>query len=830
MDDQNTELELAAAFIRHTGTNIFLTGKAGTGKTTFLKSIQQDCAKRLIVTAPTGVAAINAGGVTLHSFFQLPFGPYVPGSDSYSHDSRNRFSREKQGIIRSLDLLIIDEISMVRADMLDAVDVVLRRYRDNDAPFGGVQLLLIGDLQQLAPVVKENERAIIEQYYASPYFFSSNCLGSAGLVTIELEKIYRQTDRRFINLLNNVRDNRLDQETLQELNRRYQPEGHGSDCHGYVTLCTHNRQADRINNEHLSALPNPVHQFSATVEGDFPEHSFPTASSLELKLDAQVMFIRNDSSPEKRFYNGKIGSICRIGPEEVWIRCPDEEDPIVLEPSTWENFKYSLDAEKGEIRAEKMGSFSQYPLRLAWAMTIHKSQGLTFDKAIIDAQAAFTHGQVYVALSRCRSLEGVILRSPLLEKSVQTDPTVLDFVDQVRGTRPDHQLLAAEQRRYQQRLLLECFDFHRLRSLLLHYTRLLQQHAHQLVMVNGVDAAAMCRAVSEEICTVGENFQRQLHGLFQEDCPPVRDSVVLERLGKASVYFEERLTTLLLTPLERQQLDTDNKAIARQVARHLQRLQTMGREKLAAVISLRNGFSPTDYLRSIATVAMDQGQQQKKKSAYLYTEKEIAHPELFAQLKEWRTRTASEEGRPAYQVLHQKTLVQLAVHLPSTIDRLKEVKGIGDKLSQRYGEELVSLIKTYRSTHGIDAVQLPERQEPKKSTQSQMNTREQTLLLFEQGLTVSEIAEQRSLTKSTIEGHLAFWVAEEKINLDGLVAAEKRKQIEQAFQQQGTASFAAVKQRLGKDVSYGEIKLVYAHINGQCDKETEAGKEGAHER
>jgi DNA-directed RNA polymerase subunit F len=815
MKSGNSELELANAFVQSTGSNLFLTGKAGTGKTTFLKNIKQTCPKRLVVTAPTGVAAINAGGVTLHSFFQIPFGPYVPDSEGYNQSNRHRFSREKQNIIKSLDLLIIDEISMVRADMLDAVDAVLRRYRRNEAPFGGVQLLAIGDLQQLAPVVKESDRSILNQFYESPYFFSSNSLRSTRMFTIELKKIYRQSDDHFIELLNKVRDNNLDPAAQEELNKRYQPDFQTADTSGYITLCTHNRQADRINEARLEALSGKAYSFTAEIDGEFPEHSFPTAATLDLKSDAQVMFIRNDPTPEKRFYNGKIGRIVAMNNDEITVQCPGDAYPIVIKPSVWENIEYILDVEEGEVREKKKGSFSQHPLRLAWAITIHKSQGLTFERAIIDAQAAFTHGQVYVALSRCRTLEGVVLSSPIAGKSIQTDAAVLNFVRQAQEEQPTQQQLKVEQNRYQQRLLLECFNFKPLRSVLHRFVSTLGKFRTSLVVIGVEDVLGMCHPIWDEICSVGDNFQRQLEGFFQENNLPEQDPVILERLNKASGYFDEKLVMLFITPFQQVSIETDNKEIRKTVTNILKRLHSIGAEKLAAVQSCKDGFSPQQYLRSISAAAVEAPPQKKQKVSSLYLENDVAHPKLFEKLKQWRTQKAAEEDLLAYQVLHQKTLVQIAVYLPITITDLKAIKGIGNKLAERYGEEIVTLIGDYRKDHDINEVVLPAKPEPKETDEPSGKTKDQTLSLFEQGLTIEEISGKRSLTKSTIEGHLAFWVAEGKIAVNRLVADDKREQIEKALQQEGGKSFREVKEILGGDVSYGEIKIVQASLKSQ---------------
>ena len=413
----NQDLQLAFDFVKYTNRNIFLTGKAGTGKTTFLHDLKKSSPKRMIVVAPTGVAAINAGGVTIHSFFQLPFHPYIPsfylpennpGKQPEQKDFTGyKMSREKINIIKSLDLLIIDEISMVRADTLDAVDYALRRYKIHYLPFGGVQLLMIGDLQQLAPVVKDEDREIINKYYDSSFFFGSRALCSTDYVTIELKHIYRQNDQVFINLLNKVRDNHVDSDVLSELNKRYIPDFDPDSDGGYITLTTHNYQAQMLNDSKLEKLPGRPHSFKATIKDEFPEFSYPTASELILKEGAQVMFVKNDISRDKLFFNGKIGKVETFEDDIIVVKCPDDDFPIRVEMAEWQNMKYTLDEETKEIQETVIGTFTQYPLKLAWAITIHKSQGLTFDRAVIDACAAFAHGQVYVALSRCRTLNGL---------------------------------------------------------------------------------------------------------------------------------------------------------------------------------------------------------------------------------------------------------------------------------------------------------------------------------------------------------------------------------------------------------------------------------------
>ena len=817
MKTTNPELQLAGEFVRDTGFNLFLTGKAGTGKTTFLRTLKKNSHKRLVVTAPTGVAAINAGGVTLHSFFQLPFGPFLPGSETTRR--QYRFSSEKIGIIKSLDLLVIDEISMVRADLLDGVDSVLRRYRRSNLPFGGVQLLMIGDLFQLPPVVKAEDWRLLHQTYASPYFFSSTALGNTEMVTIELQHIYRQADSHFIDLLNRVRSNRLDRSALQELNTRHIADFVPAGSDGYITLGTHNRIADTINDSRLGALPQKIHTFEAEIEGDFPEHTYPTAATLDLKTGAQVMFVRNDSSPEKRYFNGKIGTITRFTGKDIRITCPDDSEEIKVEPATWENIEYTLDRETLEITENKIGAFRQYPLRLAWAITIHKSQGLTFDRAIIDAQAAFAHGQVYVALSRCRTFEGMVLSTPLSLTAIKTDPAVLGFSEKTQQNFPSVDQLGAAKIRYQQQILLECFDFKRLRSLLHRMVSLLLENPGLIHVSGGDDIRELQKKTEADICTVGDNFLRQLRGLFPASTLPAADAVVVERITKASAYFQDTIASGLGKPISHLQIDTDNKELRKKVNNALKRLKEEIAVKLAAMQCCEDGFSPSRYFRAVSAAEINTGKKKEKVKAATYGEADIAHPELFETLKDWRSRKAEEEGVARFQVMHQKPLIQIAVNLPDTLPALKGIKGIGKLLAERYGQELVTLVGTYRRQHKIEAVTLPTPTPvdtpPREQKKPRIDTKQVSLELFEKGLTISQIAEARGLVFSTIEGHMAHWVEAGKVAINLLLPSEKRHTIERELSRLQGKPFGEIKQALGADVSYGEIKLVQAHLKGR---------------
>ncbi|MCU0598440.1 MAG: helix-turn-helix domain-containing protein [Desulfobacterales bacterium] len=815
----NPELQLAEEFVRHTNCNIFLTGKAGTGKTTFLHAIQKKTHKRMVVTAPTGVAAINAGGVTLHSFFQLPFGPFVPGGEV--PNGQHRIRREKVNIIRSLDLLVIDEISMVRADLLDGVDSVLRRYRRSDLPFGGVQLLMIGDLQQLSPVVKKNEWQLLENYYDSPYFFSSAALSRAELVSIELKHIYRQSDPHFIELLGRVRDNRLDPPTLDKLNSRYIPNFSHRDGDGYITLCTHNKSADAINEEKLKSLPGKIRSFNAETNGDFPEHAYPTAAALEIKIGAQVMFVRNDMSFEKKYFNGKIGKITGISSDAIEVRCPGDSEKIIVEKTTWENIEYTVDSRTAEISQKVIGTFSQYPLKLAWAITIHKSQGLTFDKAIIDAQAAFAHGQVYVALSRCRSFEGMVLSSPLGPQAVKTEHTVQRFIQRLSGNAPSPEKLASEKNRYHQILMLSCFNFDKLNRLIDRFSAMLRENAALIQVTDGGDIIEFQKQVAAQICAVGEKFRRQLQGMFTGNIRPAEDPVIADRLIKASHYFKEKFDSILLPLIERIAVETDNKEIQKKISDTLKQVREETAVKTAAVLSCKDGFSPEKYLRLISAAAIDEGNSRPKAKTIVYSDKDVNHPELFEALREWRKQKAAEEGIAHYQVLHQKTLVQIAVHLPDTISALKKIKGIGKRLAEKYGEELTNLVAGFREKHGIEGEALPEPSstelegKSKKKPTMRQDTRQLSLELFQRGLSIPQIAGERGMAVSTIEGHLAFFVSEGELEISRIVADEKRRIIEQKIADLPSKRLKALKEALGDGYSYSEIKLVFAHLEKQ---------------
>ena len=828
------ELQLAFDFVQYTDNHIFLTGKAGTGKTTFLHNLSKNSIKQMIVTAPTGVAAINAGGVTLHSFFQLPFGPFVP--DSQAHETSRqrmfRFSKEKKHIIKSLDLLIIDEISMVRADLLDAVNSVLQRHRNNNLPFGGVQLLMIGDLHQLSPVAKHDEWALLRQFYESVYFFSSHTLAQTHFFTIELNHVYRQSDLSFIKILNKVRENKIDASLMQTLNKRFIKNFTPKDDLGYITLTTHNKSADIINQQKLNSLKNKSYFFDAEISGDFPEYIYPTSSCLELKKGAQVMFLRNDTENPQRYYNGKTGKIKNINEYDISIICPDDPEEIIIEPVSWENIKYTINEKTREIEEDIIGTFIQFPLKHAWAITIHKSQGLTFERAIIDAQRSFSHGQVYVALSRCKTLEDMVLASPVPLHGIATDKAVLDFLSKAKDNVPDKNFLDHAKISYQQKLILECFDFQLLQNRLSYFTRFLMT-SQSVIQISGLqDIERLQKAATKDIFLVSEKFKNQLHGLFQKDILPETDNSIKKRTCSASAWFQDKFV-LIFKDLEKLYIETDNKELGKRINNALINLKQEIKIKLSGIKSCKNGFVLSDYLYNISIVQVDfltkkpqNSKKDKRPEIPAYNESDIEHPELFMQFKEWRTKQARSQEIAPFMVMHQKVLVQIVIYLPENKKELIKIKGVGKVIIEKYGQEILAMILDYRKKHNITKVilpetsKLPEQQHPKNdqtnkhldiTKKSGINTRQISFDMFNKGLTIAQIAKERELVEATIQGHLGFFIEVGELEINKLLSLEKQLVIKEELVRAGNKPLKQIKDKLGNDYSYGEIKCMISH-------------------
>lgn len=609
----NNELNLAWQLVQNTGHNIFLTGKAGTGKTTFLRTLRERTNKRNVVLASTGIAAVNAGGSTLHSFFQLPFGPYIPGTEFKSDNRAYKFSEKKRRLIRSLDLVIIDEISMVRADLLDSVDAVLRRFRDHSKPFGGVQLLMIGDLQQLAPVAKPEEWRTLQQYYDTQYFFSSRALKEAGFVTVELKTVYRQTDQHFIDLLGRVRNNSADAQVLAELNSRYIPNFNPPSEEGYIRLTTHNHQADQINDEELAALKTEPKVYRAEIWKEFPEQSYPTPEELTLKVGAQVMFVKNDSNAAKRYFNGMIGTVVQMADTFVKVRPQNGGAIIDVTNEQWENNHYELDEETKEIKEELIGTFSQLPLKTAWAITVHKSQGLTFEKAIIDVQYSFSHGQVYVALSRCKSLEGMVLSSMIPARAIINDQNVISFTNNIPNQIPSQDRVKEMQREYFLSLVAELFTFQSIRFAFDAYLR----HIDEWLYKQAPDALQEWKkarlSFQENVDKVSASFAIQYQRLIMADYDYAKNETLQERCKKGAAYFVEHIRELKRM-LQTIVFATNNKMVKERLEVLKAEFAEVLRQKviLLDIVAVK-GFNLEEYQKQRALVAM--GEEEKKKKA-----------------------------------------------------------------------------------------------------------------------------------------------------------------------------------------------------------------------
>jgi hypothetical protein len=804
----NPQLELAFDYVRGTSTSIFLTGKAGSGKTTFLHQIKAQGRKRLVVVAPTGVAAINAGGMTIHSFFQLPFGFHLP--DGHRNDDNRRFSKKKLNLIRSLELLVIDEISMVRADMLDAIDQVLRRFRSDSRPFGGVQLLMIGDLHQLPPVVKPEEWATLSRYYKTPYFFGSLALQKINYVSIELKHIYRQSDAAFIDLLNKVRDNRLDEQTLHTLNSRYVPNFRPPQQQAYITLTATNAVAFDINTRNLAQLAGTSEFFAASIQGEFPASFYPTEEKLEFKPGAQVMFIKNDLQPEKRFFNGKIGRIVRIAENVIFVRCPEETSDIEVIPVEWQNVKYSLNEATKEIEEQILGTFTQYPLKLAWAITIHKSQGLTFDRAIIDAQAAFAHGQVYVALSRCKSFEGIVLRSRIEFSSVKTDPVVRQYTAEAERNAPTDSQIQQAKRQYQQDLVTDLFNFQTIQQLFSQLRRTYEEHQNSLTLEASHQVNSMARQAHEALAAVADKFQPQLAAYLEDAGLPENNQALQARIHKASVYFSDKLAAILQ---EASTIPTasDNQAVGKIAMEQLAKLRLGLCVKHATFAACSAGFSTAVYQRAQVDAELDFAVQHGTQADDdLKVPKGVPHPELYGQLLQYRQQMAHKNGIMPREVLTNESLRQLVMTRPTKRANIRLIPGIGSKRYKRYGQDIEDLVRRY-----CEANQVPMDQMPAviQSSPGQVpSTKVLTFEMFQAGQTVEQIAKLRGLALATIQGHLAHFVAGNQLDVQRVLEPDKLQEIEQFFSSQPTATLAEAKSHFGHKYGYGELQLAFSHI------------------
>jgi hypothetical protein len=794
---KNPELELALQFIEKTDRNLFITGKAGTGKTTFLHQIKEESLKRMVIVAPTGVAAINAKGVTIHSFFQMPFGPILPNQIANTSNAQRKFSKTKIDIIKSLDLVIIDEISMVRADLLDGIDQVMRRYKNRNKVFGGAQILMIGDLQQLAPVVRPNEWSLLQSHYNTIYFFSSKAYQEANVVSIELKHIYRQKNEDFIKILNEIRTDTLSDMSAKILNKNYNPSFSPTKEEGYITLTTHNNRANLINESELNKLKIKSSFFKAEISGKFSENAYPNAERLELKVGAQVMFIKNDSSTDKRYYNGKIGIITAISKESVTVKCANEIDEIVTEKETWSNINYSINEETKAIKEEMIGAFSQIPLRLAWAITIHKSQGLTFEKAIIDAEASFAHGQTYVALSRCTSLEGLVLKTPITSSAIINDNTVSIFNESVEENHPDESILNESEKHFQLNLISEILDY---QPLLYPITRLIDVFYNNRTSIKG-DVIDHLQTIKDDgivaLMKISNGFKNQLNTLSEDNVLPENSSQIQERFIKAITYFLNTTKNSIQKPLDTITFSTDNKAVKKDFSKQFDSLQEKLEEKLFALQKMTKGFKVQEYLQVRANAVLQKTEPIKKKKVASKRD-----PILALKLRELRDGIAKSLEIAHFQIFTQETLYALCDDLPRTEKELLKVVGMGKTRVSKYGEEILEAIEVYCKENGINRLNEQKKEDKKPTKQISFE-------LFKAGLSIKEISKERSLTAGTIENHLANYISSGDIDVLELIPLKRykniRNQVETAGQVKG---LTALKEKVDGSITYMELKMV----------------------
>lgn len=796
---KNPELDLAFDFINKTDRNLFITGKAGTGKTTFLHKIKEESLKRLVVVAPTGVAAINAKGVTIHSFFQMPFGPILPNQTNLQ---QRKFSKTKIDIIKSLDLVIIDEISMVRADLLDGIDHVLRRYKNRNKVFGGAQVLMIGDVQQLAPVAKPEEWNLLRNHYETMYFFSSKAYQEANVVSIELKHIYRQKNEQFITILNEIRNDNLSKKSLAILNERFDPNFSPEKEENYITLTTHNRRANAINEAELNKLKTKSYFFEAEVSGKFSEFSYPNDERLELKVGAQVMFIKNDSSPEKRYFNGKIGVITAISKSSVTVKCKDDVDEIVTERESWENINYTINEETKEIKSDVAGSFAQIPLRLAWAITIHKSQGLTFDKAIIDAAASFAHGQTYVALSRCTSLEGLVLKTKIANNAIINDATVTTFNETVEENHPDEQVLLDAEKEYQLNLIEELFDY---QQFLYPINRLIDIFYKNQTAIKG-DVINHLQTIKDDgivsLLKVASNFKSQLKSISENNVLAENSSIIQSRFTKGVDYFINQTKTNIETPLDAISFSSDNKQVKKDFNKQFDDLQEKLEEKLFCLQKMKSGFKTQQYLEVRAEAVLQKENPKKKKKKIINKH----DPILALRLRDLRTEIYEAENIPAFQVFTQETLYNLCDDLPRTKKELLKVKGMGKIRVEKYGDEILEVINNYCDENGIN--QFNEQQKEDKKHTNQI-----TFELFTAGMSIKEIAKERKLTTTTIENHMASFIPSGEIDVLELIELNRYKKLRTAIEEiDKFTGLTNLKEQIPFETTFSELKMMLASM------------------
>ena len=809
--ERNETFDLAYRFVTETSEHIFLTGKAGTGKTTFLKFLKENCTKNTVVAAPTGVAAINAGGVTLHSLFQLPFHPFIP-SAAGKEDllGKMKFNKQRLQLLRKTELLIIDEISMVRCDVMDAIDTLLRSVRRNyHTPFGGIQLLCIGDLHQLPPVAQNHEWNILQEYYPSPFFFDSHAVKEQQPVLIELDKIYRQKEQSFVDLLNKVRTNNMAAEDFEMLHQRFIPGFRPGEEEKYITLTSHNKQADLINNSEIQKLHTPHFIYQAEVENEFPENQYPADASLMLKEGAQVMFIKNDVI-EKKYFNGKIGVVCSLSNDKITVDCGGEKIDVYKE--TWENSRYTLNRTDGKLQQEVVGTFTQYPLRLAWAITIHKSQGLTFENLMIDAAAAFSSGQVYVALSRCTSLAGIVLLSKIPSSAILSNENVSKGQQSLTHKGSLAERFAGAREVFTQQLLEEIFSFSEAAESL----QLLKYHteAQKDKLNSGSNEwiNKLYDSFAQEKLN-GEKFIRQIYTLLKDEPVIENNGGLQNRIALAAAHFIPKFEAFA-DVLKKHPLMTEHKETADSINEHLNSAaQALGASEYY-LRYCKTPFSVTSFLQHKLNLAQPRTNISCYARGRSASTTDSPNPELYQAIKRWRDIQCEEEDLPVFLVVTHAGMKDICTYLPKTKRDLLLISGFGKVKVDKYGGEITTMVTDYCELHNIEGNIGAKKASPKKERKpkaDKVDTKDSTYSLFKAGKTIAEIATERGFAQSTIEGHLAALIEKGIVAVGEVLSAEKFKEISNVFKTRGNKTLSEMKAEMPW-ASFGEMRMAEAGL------------------
>lgn len=742
-------------FINQTQRSVFLTGKAGTGKTTLLREIIQTTHKNTVVVAPTGIAALNAGGVTIHSMFQLPFGGFIPDNSSPQFSEHSKFETKatlrrhfkmnglKKAVIRNMELLIIDEVSMLRADLLDAMDYMMQTVRKKASPFGGVQVLFIGDLLQLPPVIRDDEWRTLKNYYKGKFFFHSHAVQQSPPLYIELSKIFRQTDDTFISVLNNLRNNQISQQDIQTLNQYVKPDFDLKANKGYITLTTHNAKADEMNAQALEDLEGKLLTYKPEITGDFPEKIFPVEELLQLKVGAQIMFVKNDLSFDKNYFNGKMGVIKSLSNQEILVHFPEENKTIEVEKYEWQNIRYKVDEMTKEIEEEVLGSFVHYPIKLAWAITVHKSQGLTFDKAALDVSRVFLPGQAYVALSRLRSLNGLILLSPLQMNGISNDQDVMDYSLNKASDSFLENALHFETKNFIHNYLISSFDWDDLAQEWRTHKFSYNDKAENSEKSKQAFWAKQQMEMIEQLLEPSKKFILQLNKLFSQETVDLNH--VSDRVQAAFNYF--------LTPMD----------------------------KLVYEILWK----------------LEEVKRIKKVKAY--------YDELIV-LEDLQTKAV-------LRLMKAKLLIETVVSGETiskeklTSDEIKRYKiEKTESIQQEFKKVNITLIEDEKDLERYSKKK-PTKATPKKSTI------QETYELWVEKNSIEDIARIRVLTKQTIYGHFVKLIQTKAVSISEVLPEDKIQDLADAFAGYKEESLNTLMEKHAHQFSWEEARMYKASLN-----------------